>query len=158
MKILKVMRRARKACLRESGQSLVEAAIAAPIFFLLLMGAGELARLAYSAIEIQNAAEAGALYAIETPSTMGDTSGMLAAAQADATNLSGVSIETPSYTYTCSDASLTPDNTTHNCTSGWTETSIHVTTSVTFDPVIHIPGLLGSFVLHGTAAERCEQC
>lgn len=157
MKNLKLMRRARGACLRETGQALVEAAIAAPIFFLLLTGSAELARLSYTAIEIQNAAEAGALYAIEEPATMGDTTGMQAAAQADAANLSGVTVEAPTYSYTCSDGS-TPDKTTHACATGWTESSIHVTTAITFNPVIHIPGLLGSFTLHGYAAERCEDC
>lgn len=157
MKILKRIRRARMACVGESGQALVEAAIAAPLFFLLLMGSAELARLAYSAIEIQNAAEAGALYAIQTAATMGDTSGMQAAAQADAANLSGVSIANPTYSYSCSDGSI-PNLSTNACSTGLTETSIHVTTAVTFNPVVHIPGLLGPFTLHGNAAERCEQC
>ena|SRR6185437_6155872 len=158
MKNLKPMRRAWRACLRESGQALVEASIAAPLFFLLLMGAGELARLAYTAIEIQNAAEAAALYAVQSGTMNGDMPGMQAAAQADAANLTGVTVGTPTETYSCSDATLTPDSTTKTCSSGWTETAIHVTTNITFDPVVHIPGLLGSFVLHGHAAERCENC
>ena len=144
--------------LGESGQALVEAAIAAPIFFLLLMGSAELARVAYSSIEIQNAAEAGALYAIETQGSMKDTTGITAAAKADAANLSGVTVSTTK-SYYCSDGS-TPDSSISppTCDTGVTETSIHVTTSVSFDPLVHIPGLASKFTLNGFAAARCESC
>lgn len=157
MKNVKLNERRTAGWLRDGGQALVEAAIAAPIFFLLLMGSAELARMAYTAIEIQNAAEAGALYAIENSATMGDSAGIKAAAQADAANLSGVTIAAPTYTHSCSDGS-TYTASSQSCTSGWVESSIQLTTSVSFDPLVHIPGLTGKFTMHGFAVERCENC
>ena len=45
-----------------SGQALVEAALVLPLLLLLILGALETGSIAYNAIEVENAAEAGALY------------------------------------------------------------------------------------------------
>jgi Flp pilus assembly protein TadG len=46
----------------ESGQALVELALMMPIMMLLLVGALALARVAYAAIEVSNAAKAAVQY------------------------------------------------------------------------------------------------
>ena len=53
----------------EDGQSLVELALTVPILLLLLLGAAELARVAYAAIEVSNAAEAAVRYGAQNSTT-----------------------------------------------------------------------------------------
>jgi Flp pilus assembly protein TadG len=140
----------------EKGQALIEAAIAAPMFFLLLMGAAELGRIAYTAIEIQNAAEAGALYGALAQGAAGDQSGITLAAQNDAGNLTGVKA-TVAHGHYCSDGS-SPASGSYACSTGTQETTVNVTTYVNFDPLVHIPGIPKSFYLGGYASEMCGTC
>lgn len=144
--------------LGESGQALIEAAIAAPLLFLVLVGGAELARVAYASIEIQNAAEAAALYGAQTPGAAigADNTGAQQVAQSDAFNLTGVTA-TYSTTPYCSNGTA-PDKATGSCSSGISETMLNVTTTVSFDPLIHIPGLPSTFNLGGHASEMCGYC
>jgi Flp pilus assembly protein TadG len=71
-----------------TGGALVEVALTAPIFILLVGGAAELARVAYYAVEVQNAAHAGALYgSLNVANAFGSASNIETAAQDDATNI-----------------------------------------------------------------------
>lgn len=140
----------------ESGQALVEAAIAAPLFFLLLLGAAELARVAYAAIEIQNAAEAAALYGAQTQGAVVSSTGFTQVAQSDAGNLTGVSATVATGHY-CSDGSPA-DSATYTCATGTPETMINVGTTVSFDPLIHLPFLPSTLNLTGYASEMCGYC
>ncbi len=143
----------------ERGQALVETALVSPLLFLLLLGAAELARVAYAAIEVTNAARAAVQFAAQSPEIVWEKGGITSAAQADALNLmsSGVTATlTPGYactdgtvvTYDLSGAPL--------CATGshWVQTAT-VTTSVAFDPLIHLPFLPDTITLHGQATEDC---
>jgi Flp pilus assembly protein TadG len=160
----------------ESGQALVETAIAAPVLFLLLMGAAELARVAYMAIEVANAARAGAEYASQNAETMSDTehnqtntsssNGTARAATADAYNVSLLTTVTTTTTtgYVCSDGSTASVSTTTDptCPNGDTGATaipyVTVTSKATFNPLIHIPGLPTAFALSSSATESCLDC
>lgn len=137
----------------ESGQALVELALTTPLLVLLLLGAAELARIAYAAIEVSNAAEAGAQYATQNPSLMNYTAGINAAAQADAT-LTGITATPIAWTHTCSDGS-TPDA-INNCATGTALTAVKIRASVTFDPLIHLPFLGKTITIYGYATEKCR--
>ena len=137
----------------ESGQALVELALTIPIMLLLLLGAAELARVAYAAIEISNAANAAAQFATQNPSTMNNTDGITLAAQADAANLHGVTAEPIGKTHSCSDGSAYVDST---CATGIALTAVTIRTSVTFDPLIHLPFLPSTFTLHGYSTMQCR--
>lgn len=143
----------------EAGQSLVEAAVAAPMFFLLLMGAGELARVAYVAIEVSNAARAGAQYGAQSSANWGDSTGIATAASEDAANVSGLTT-TSSTGNTCSDGTAaTSSNGTVSCASGAQPLgTVTVTSSASFDPLIHIPGLPTTMNLSSSATETCGDC
>lgn len=145
----------------DSGQALVEAAIAAPLFFLLLMGSAELARVAYMAIEVTNAARAGVQYASQNERTLGDTTGMALAAQNDGYNVSGLTVSSKN-AYTCADGTTSYTVSTGNlpsCTSGATAIpTVTVTTSASFQPIVHIPGLPSTFTLGANATETCVDC
>lgn len=163
------MRRVRRG---ETGQSLVEAALVAPMFFLLLMGAAELARVAYVAIEVSNAARAGAQYGAQGAGTYSDGSsssstsggtGISNAANTDASNVSGITT-TSTVGYACSDGTTvtTPSSSNNgkaSCASGAQPlATVIVTSSASFNPLIHIPGLPTTFPISSTATETCLDC
>lgn len=147
----------------EAGQALVEAAIAAPLFFVLLLGAAELARVSYEGIEVANAARAAVQYAAQNEHTK-DTTGTALAAQNDAYDANKISGITTSMSnaYMCADGTTTYTTSSSNgvtCDSGATAyPTVTVTTSAVFDPLIHIPGLPSTFTLSSSATETCVDC
>lgn len=147
----------------EFGQSLVEAAVVAPIFFLLLMGAAELARVAYVAIEVSNAARSGAQYGAQGSATYGDSTGIATAATGDAHDVSGLTT-TSTIGYMCSDGTtVTPPTSSNNgkasCASGAQCIPTVIATSIAnFDPLIHLPGLPNTFTISSSATETCLDC
>jgi Flp pilus assembly protein TadG len=71
------------------GAALVELALTAPVLMLTMIGSAEMGRIAYYAIEVQNAARAGAAYGAQSDSiAFGSSSTSIElAAQNDAPNL-----------------------------------------------------------------------
>lgn len=147
----------------EAGQALVEAAVAAPLFFILLLGAAELARVSYQAIEVANAARAGVQYAAQNEHT-NDNTGIALAAQNDAPDNYAQSPLTTSVSsgYMCADGTTSYTVSSSGgatCASGATAyPTVTVTTSATFDPLVHIPGLPATFGLSSSATETCGDC
>jgi Flp pilus assembly protein TadG len=124
-------RRIWDAILENRAQALVELALTVPMLVALLIGAAELARVSYVAIEVANAAKAAAQYGAQNATTAADITGMKTAAANDAGNLTGLT-------------------TTASVASG----VITVETSATFNPLIHLPGLPTTFTLHGQAIQQ----
>lgn len=139
----------------EAGQALVETALVFPLLIIILVGGAEMARVAYAAIEVANAAHAGAQYGAQNGNAAGDTTGISMAAGNDAANLTGMTT-TSSYTCICSDGSASTCQAT-DCTNSQIEQILTVNTTVTYDPVIHLPGLPTSYTLKGQAIEKCSQ-
>jgi len=140
----------------ESGQALVELAISLSLLLLLMLGAVEFAQIAYAAIEVSNAANAGSSYGSSNCGYAGDASGISAAAAGDAT-LSGLTnfTTTSSMSCKCSDGTAISctDNTT--CSNLHVVTTVTVNTSATFNPVMHIPGLPNVVTLTGQSVRAC---
>lgn len=143
----------------EDGQSLVELALTVPILLLLLLGAAELARVAYAAIEVSNAAEAAVRYGAQNSSTASPLNwpAIQATAATDAANLPLASV-TPELVCGCSDESVSGQSCTGftiaNCPGSHPVETLTVTTTANFDPLIHIPGLPKSFTLTGRAIQK----
>src|ERR1017187_8834195 len=72
----------------DSGNAMVEIALSVTLCATLLLGAAEFGTLAYSAIEVSNAAHAGAAYGAQSHTTADDVSNMKTAATQDAPNVS----------------------------------------------------------------------
>ena len=140
---------------REAGQTLVETALVFPLLITILVGAAEIARVAYAAIEVANAAHAGVQYGAQTGRTAADTTGIVTAASADAANLTGMTT-TSSYSCVCSDGTASTCLAT-DCTNSQIEQILTVNTQVTYDPVIHLPGLPHTYTLKGQAIQKCTQ-
>jgi Flp pilus assembly protein TadG len=145
----------------ESGQALVETAVAVVLLSTVLIGAAELARVAYAAIEVSNAARAGAQYGAQNGEDAGDTTkdgtagGIQNAAATDAGNLTNLTT-TSSYTCACSDGSASTCQPT-DCANSHIEQTLTVNTQATIDPIIHLPGLPRTYTLKGRAIEKCVQ-
>ncbi len=135
----------------ETGQALVELGLVLPLMVALLIGTVELARVAYVAIEVSNAAHAGAQYGAQSFVYATDSTGIQNAATNDAANISLAST-TPTLTYTCSDGS-TPSGTPLSCTSSTAQVQgvLTVVTTTNFNPFFHLAGLGTTFTLKGRA-------
>src|ERR1039457_7200500 len=70
----------------QSGQSLVELALLAPILVLLVIGVVEMGRYYYLSIVLGNSAEAGALYGAQSLANSVNTTGIQTAADNDFQN------------------------------------------------------------------------
>lgn len=141
----------------ESGQSILELAVAVPFMLLLLAGSIDFGRYMYDGILIENAAKAGAQYgaqspqqAAETPDPVTGATGMTRAAVADAQAL-GVNATSqscscgPSFPQTCSSptpASPAPVATAPpiTCPTDYVGTfvQVRVSNSTAFSPFINI--------------------
>jgi len=140
---------------QESGQALVESAVAVVLLTTVLIGGAELARVAYAAIEVANAARAGVQYGTQNGFTASDTTGIQTAAANDAANLSGFSA-TASYTCVCSDGTASTCQAT-DCANSHIEQTLTVNTQATINPMIHLPGLPRTYTLKGKAVQKCVQ-
>lgn len=146
----------------EAAQALVELSLILPLFFLLLIGAVELGRVAFAAIEISNAAKAGAQYGAQSAFYSQDTNGIIAAAQNDANDIyiinpTNFSVSS-SISYICSDGTATTSSggNSASCTSSTAtvEQTLTVNTQVTFDPLFHIRGMASTFTLRGQSVQK----
>jgi Flp pilus assembly protein TadG len=145
----------------DAGQALVELALVLPFLILLLIGALEFGVISYAAIEVSNAAEAGALYGSQNRANAANTAGMIQAAKNDASNLVTVTA-TPTTSCACQSAAgtyttLSCAATTSCVTPSQVVEWVTVNTSSTIDPTFHYPGLPTSLTLHGQATMRVAQ-
>jgi Flp pilus assembly protein TadG len=136
----------------DSGQDLVELALATPILLLLLLGAAEFARLAYAAIEVESAAKAGIQYGSQSATTASDTEGVQTAASNGAPDIT-LNPTTVTISCICSNGSASTCLRT-DCATSHIEEILKVQTQATFDPLIYAPGLPKSFTLHGQATQK----
>jgi Flp pilus assembly protein TadG len=139
----------------DAGQSLIEMALTSSLLILILLGVAEFGRVAYAAIEVSNAAKAGAAYGAQNGSTASDQTGIATAAGNDAADLSGLTT-TSSYSCVCSDGSSSTCGNT-DCSTSHIEETVTVNTQVPFNPLIHLPGLPTTFTLKGQAVQKCLQ-
>ena len=151
----------------EIGQAFVELALVLPIFLLLLVGAVEVGRLAYAAIEVSNAARAGVSYAAQSHTTAAldatNSAFIMQAATQDAPNITILSA-VPSNS--CSCESSAGVFTTSSCTSINTNNCaspsrivlyVQVQTSAKVDTLFHFPGIPKTVTLGGYANMRVQQ-
>lgn len=139
----------------EHGGALIEAALTLPILFLLLLGATQFALVEYQAIEVTNAANAGAQYGTSSPVTARDTTGIQLAATSDAAN---IAMSTPLVSISCicsNGGASTCANT--DCSSSHIEQILTVQTQATYTPPFRWPGLPTTFTLNGVAVRKVLQ-
>ena len=149
---------ARVAIGNDFGQALVELALMFPIFLLLIVGAAEFGRLAYAAIEVANAARAGAAYGAQSHITASDTAGIQLAATQDAPNITGVTATSINSCACSSGGTITCSTALTACPSPARIIEyVSVNTTATVGPLFNYPGLPHTFTLTGQATMRVEQ-
>jgi Flp pilus assembly protein TadG len=152
----------------EDGGAIVEFALTMPFLILLLLGAVELSRVAFAAIQITNASRAAAQYGAQNTNSAADSTGMATAATNEATGLTGVSTVV-SVSGICSSGAVctgvnngsgpTCVNTDCQTNAGdHIETVLTVTSSVSFSPGIRISAIPSSFTLSHTTVQKCLNC
>ena len=146
----------------DRGQSVVELAIIAPLFLLLLFGAIDVGAFMYDGIEVSNAARAGVQYGISNQQTMADPGGIRQAALDDAKQVNGLVVSPNatfnSYTYCACDKS---QGTTFSCTANANpcpapdrlDVFVEVDTSAVFPPLITFPGLPATLTIAKSAVQ-----
>ena len=139
-----------------AGQSLVELALALPVFLLILVGTADFARFTWTTIEVSNAARAGAQYGAQSSITASDEPGISNAARQDGADLlSGLTVTPPTHTCSCS----TAPTSTIQCATALTACPspniileyVQVNTSATVTPLFHYPGVGSTFTARGQA-------
>lgn len=114
------------------GQSAVELALVAPVLFTILLAVGDYGRVFFQAIEVGDAARAGAQYGAQNLTTSVDTTGISNAARNDASQISGLGVSSSTYC-TCTGSSAVVTCGPVACTSPATQkTFLKVTTTATF--------------------------
>jgi Flp pilus assembly protein TadG len=150
MKMSKITNHFRGLVRCNSGQSLVETALAVSLCGVLMLGAAEFGRLAYAGIEISDSARAGVEYGSQSHATAQDVSNMKHAASLSAPDISNLTLTASRYCK-CSDGSSS-DCTTNSCVR--VITYVQVVTSGSINPMIYVPGLPKSYSLSGKAVMR----
>lgn len=164
-----------------SGSALVELALTAPLLLGVLIGTAELGRIAYYAIEVQNAARAGAAYGAQSSAyAFGPASNIKQAADNDVSNITDLTFPTgPTTACVCESVSssgtisYSPTSGTALCSTmtgcnrvnginGSTTTDqpieyVVVNTQVKVKPMFNYPGIPSSFTLSGVSQMRVIQ-
>lgn len=155
--------RIRTIRLEESGQALVEFAVALPLLLTLVIGAVDLGRLVYFAVGASNAAHAGAQYGCQNPASAGDIAGMQTAASNDAADLvgDGKGNLTASASSFCQCSDGTSANSSCSsppaCTGTHVVEYVSVSTSASYSPWFPYPGIPSSVTVHGSAVMQVGQ-
>jgi Flp pilus assembly protein TadG len=148
----------------EGGHSFIELAIILPVFALMLLGAIEIGRMAYLGIAVHSAARAGVQYGAQNASTAINSTGMVAKANADASNItearwwgsSAAFTATASYFCQCADGSSSTCAAA-SCSGSQRYTFVQVDTAALYTPFFQYPGLPPSQTLRGHAIMRVSQ-
>lgn len=125
----------------EAGHAMLELALMAPVLLLMLFGTADFARVFYAAIEVTNAAYAGAIYGAQTVGTAGKSSAMVTAAKNDASDLNPSSL-----TVTATKFCECPDASAVSCSgtcagSGKLRVYVQVAATYPFKTLVKYPGI-----------------
>jgi Flp pilus assembly protein TadG len=147
----------------------VELALTLPILITVLLGTIDFARVFYTAIELTNAARAGAQYGAMSLGASEDLSGMRTAAT-NAVNLTGVAADASRLCQCVTDDGLTFSSTSpsaNNCDAAPATScpvagthrivTVTVVTSKTFAMIGKMSGIPGSLPLSRTATMRVSE-
>jgi Flp pilus assembly protein TadG len=165
----------------DRGASLLETALIVPFLTLVLFGVAEIGRIAYAAIEVSNAARAGAAYGAQNHVTAQQT-GTIASGTNDEIDVAAVN-EAPNITdltatssfycvcqtvdtstgavtttsISCSTAGTACGESSSGTTVNMVVEYVDVNTQATVSTLLSFPGIPNSFNLTGSAQMRVAQ-
>ncbi|SEC14234.1 TadE/TadG family type IV pilus assembly protein [Terriglobus roseus] len=138
----------------DSGSSLLEAALVAPVLILILVAAYDFGRAYVVGIQLSSATQAGALYGMQTPT---DITGVVAAANLNATGITGITT-TATFGCECSDGS----SVVAGCAAGPVcafnvLNYVDVISTTTYTPILRYPGIPASIAMRSESRVRSAQ-
>ncbi|HVA82516.1 MAG TPA: TadE family protein [Candidatus Binataceae bacterium] len=144
------------------GQSIIEAALIAPILMFILLVVVEAGRMMYLSIALAHAAEAGAVYGA-TLTTDGNLTGMQSTATNDVQSSGLFSNLYPNNAFAaaasnfcqCADGTAT-SCTNNTCASGQFAVFVQVKTSANYSTLVTYPGLPAAFAMNSQATQRVQ--
>jgi Flp pilus assembly protein TadG len=137
------------------GQSVVELAVAVTVLVMLLLAGADFARIFATWIELNGAARAAAQYGSQSIITAADTSGMIAAAETDNSNITGLTVTASQCT--CESSQSVTACSSSYCSDNSTATYVIVDTQATFHTLVNYPGMPSSVTLSGQAVMQVQQ-
>ena len=150
------------------GSALVELAVVAPIFILLMVGAADFGRVEYFSLEASNSARAGVAYAAQGSTFATNSSAIQTAARNDAPNLTNVATltVTSNPVCQCNNAGVftTIGTTASACASATAScvspsrviNYVQVHSSAPVSTIFTYPGFPSSFTVQGQATMRIQ--
>jgi len=141
-------------CRSSKGQSTLELAIILPVMLLLLLAAADFGRALFVAIDLQSAAQAGALYGSQSVIAAADSSGMVTAAKNDANEISNLSVSASQCT--CTTASKVQSCPQAYCVDNPQANYIEVDTHASFELLGTYLGISSPIQLSGKAIMQVE--
>jgi len=137
---------------RRRGNAFVEAALAAPMLFLLLSGVIDFGRAFYFADIAAGAARAGAQYGILSSANVGNIAGMQAAAREEAAGVPSSMFTVTAEFYCQNSAGVRQAD----CSDSTWEEYVSVKTNITYALMMPWPGLANPLNIGGISVIRVQ--
>lgn len=141
----------RRLARSESGTSLLELAILAPVLIFLLIGIIEIGRYMYFAVLAANAARAGVQYGAQNTTTALDKTGMQNYATLDGQSLSGLSASAQCYVSSNNVVTVCPTPPTTATPAPGATYYVEVDTTGQFNSLLKYPGIPQAVTVKGKA-------
>jgi Flp pilus assembly protein TadG len=141
----------------QRGQALVEVAAFLPFLLFLTIGLIDVGKYTYYAIQVNNAARAGAAYGAQNSTTASDTSGIQTAASNDASGVTSLTTTPNSYCVCANGGSHVACNPLPTCTGSHALSYVTVSTSKQFNILFKMPWLPNTLTVTGYSAMRVAQ-
>jgi hypothetical protein len=142
---------------KQTGQSVLEIALLAPVLLLMLVGTIEIGRYAYFAIEATSAARAGVQYGVQSLIDSKDLAGIKLAATNDAPDLKHLNVTAKDLCACSNNPSQYVGCPARRCGGGHPVVFLEVDTTTQVLSLFHYPGLPATFNANGKAIMRVAQ-
>ncbi|MGO9434559.1 MAG: TadE/TadG family type IV pilus assembly protein [Terracidiphilus sp.] len=149
-----------------AGNASVELALVFSVFGApMMLGTAQVAFLVYDSIEVSNAAHAGAMYGMISSTFAGDSAGIQAAAQGEATDFGTNLTVTPTTYYACSAALGGTQYSTQSAASAACPANatnhylqfVQVASTASVKSPIEVPGLPKTWTLQGFSVMEVQE-
>lgn len=125
-----------------------------PIFLTLLLVAGDFGRALFVAVDLQNAARAGAQYGSQSVITSADSAGMITAAKADGAEISNLTVSASQCT--CLTTPSVPACAQNYCSDNPQATFVEVDTYASYQLIETYLGITSPMQLSGKAIMQVQ--
>ncbi len=129
-------------------------ALILPTMLFLLLVAGDFGRALFVAVDLQNAAQAGALYGAQSVITSADSAGMMAAARTDAAEIGNLTVSASQCT--CVSSSNVPACSQSYCADNPRATYVEVDTHASYQLIGSYLGITSPMQLSGKAIMQVQ--